>query len=1158
MEASFMRVLQKQWGIVLLLSVLLLILGMQQCMAENGQISGLVWLEKNVDGVIGSGETGVAGAKITLEKRDESGKAQVAVNDTSSKAGDFVFSSLAEGEYRLRVETDASYRFTYHGGDSVMLPAQGNVSYSPWITLQSGEKKVLNVGVTKSNCSVSLIAFEDSNANGGRMQSEPVVRGVQVEIIYDYQGETYSVATAMTDRQGEAAIRQLSPAVYRVRVALPEHYAVGPLGQKINSFYNCILPSGDDGSMGVSDYFTLEAKDSVSMGIGMVRTGELTGKAWFDENYNGKWDQDEPGLTEAAITLYSPSMGFSRSTQADSRGIYAFQGLQPGEYQLEFTLPEGMIFTYPGVSLLSSTSSTASMSVNVQVDVTTDLGAVGAMPAAGLTLSLYADENQNGVWDEGEAPLPGAEVAALQDGKKVENAVTDENGAAVLNALRGGETELEVSLPEGWLFSPSADALFAVSGAQSAAHAAVTLDGTQPSALHEAAVIPAASISGKLFESADNSGLFQENSALLSGYTVQAVDALGAVAAQAVTDERGAYFLYPLLPGDYTVQFLLDEAYVASPFGQDNHIQSQTPEYGETEVLSLAVGQQITQVNGGVFRAGVIDGYVLIDESYAADGAGIPNVMVMLLREDGEDVPDYSYGMTDETGYYFVKGVLPGEYSLAYRLPDNGLLTDPASGRTYRGEAFTIESGSQVHMPALYGIVTSTLSGMILHDDTDTAFSALLTLTGIDVGKVVEIRTQPDGSFAFPNLMPGTYSLSVTLPDGLIFGRLEGSLFEASMHGQAAVEIALAMGESIADLNILAVQPVSLSGVMYYDDNLSGVQDEEEYGAEGRALALCKDGEEIDSVFTNDSGSFYFGNLLPDIYELRVTLDENEELVDMPDAVHDGTEWTLDIDLTQDTPLVLPVMRYASVSGQVWSMDGTANGVDGIDVSLLDSQGQTLQTVQTDAQGDFTFGGLNPGEYKLSVDLPEGYLFARAQDTKNRESYIQSQTDGSLLSLSFGVPMGDDLSGIDVGIGTMGGIGDRAWLDENGNGMQDTDEPGMPGIVIEVYQYGELIASTTTDEYGRYSLTNLYPGEYEMRVTMHKELKATLHQTDFPLVASVLPESDELTVSVSGITVPSGKSNLHCDVGFQLRKKGVYPEAMDLIPAKDWRPYSER
>ena len=286
-------------------------------------------------------------------------------------------------------------------------------------------------------------------------------------------------------------------------------------------------------------------------------------------------------------------------------------------------------------------------------------------------------------------------------------------------------------------------------------------------------------------------------------------------------------------------------------------------------------------------------------------------------------------------------------------------------------------------------------------------------------------------------------------------------------------------------------------------------------------------------------------------------MDENEDLEDMPDALRGEDEVVLPISIDRDMSLVLPVIRYASVSGQVWSL-GSGEGVSGVTVSLLDGQGAALAETAADSNGDFVFNRLMPGTYLLSADLPEGYLFARAQDTSGRESFVQSQVDGSVAAVPFNVPMGDDLSGLDIGVGTMGRIGDRAWLDENGNGMQDMDEPSMPGIVIELYQYGEFVAGTVTDEYGRYSLSGLYPGEYEMRVTMHKELKATVHQTEFPLVGSIMPESDETTVTVPGVIVPSGNANLHCDLGFVLRKKGVYPAAMDAIPVKDWRPYSDR
>ena len=1158
-----MRVFQKNVCVALFLSLLLLMLGAVGALADSGQVSGTVWLDKTVDGRMDGSEAGVANVAITLEKRSENGRIQMVGSTSTAKTGAFAFPSLSAGEYRLRFEAADAYHFTFHGQDSAALPAMGSMSYTPWFSLEDGGSKSMNAGLTKSSCSVSLVAFEDVNANGGRMQSEPLVRGVQAELIYEYEGETYLVAFASTDRQGQALFRGLSPAVYRLRATLPEHYAVGPLGQKINSFYNCVLPTED--GVGLSDPFTLEAKESVAMGIGLVRTGSLTGSLWYDANFNGRWDKDEGALTDAGITLYSPLLNITRTAQADEKGAYSFTGLQPGDYQLEFTLPEGLIFTYPGASLLSETASRASVTVSIQVDVTTELGPVGAMPAAGLTLTLYQDMNLNGVRDADEAPLADAKVIAEQGGKKVETALTDENGQAALNALRAGDTVVRVLLPEGWLFSSDAEGLFAVEGAQTEAQAAVTLDGEAESdAQLTAAVVPAASIAGMLFEDADNSGLYQENSVPLPGYTVQAVTAGGEAAAEAVTGENGEYLLFPLLPGDYTVRFLLDEAYVASPFAADqaedaNHIAAQTPAFGETDALTLTPGQQAVSINGSVFRAGVVEGWVLVDEAYADKDTGLNGVSAFLVGEDGSLVSDFAYGMSDSTGYYYIKGVLPGTYSLLYAMPGNGVFTSVAKGeRHYMSETFTTESGSQIQMPQLRGIYTSTLAGVIQRaSEEEGAFSALLTLTGHTVSQVVEIHTQPDGSFSFSDLLPDTYTLTVTLPEGMVFGPLEGSLFPAAMSAKASAEITISMGESRTDLNVLAARPVSLFGVMYYDDDLSGVQDEEEYGAEGRSLALWANGEEVVSAVSAESGSYYLGKVIPGEYQLRVSLDENEDMVSFPEAERDGADWVLDVSLNQDTPLVLPVIRYASVSGQVWSLDGTLNGVEGIAVSLLTAQGEALATAETDAQGAFAFTGLNPGTYALSAVLPEGYLFARAQDTGERDSFVKSQQDGTLTAQPFDVPMGDDLSGMDIGIGTMGRIGDRAWLDENGNGMQDTDEPGMPGIVIELYQHGSLIASATTDEYGRYSLSDLYPGEYEARVTMHKELKATVHQTDFPLVGSILPQENETTV-IASVTVPSGGANLHCDMGFQLRKKGVYPDAMNDIPVKDWRPYSER
>ena len=69
---------------------------------------------------------------------------------------------------------------------------------------------------------------------------------------------------------------------------------------------------------------------------------------------------------------------------------------------------------------------------------------------------------------------------------------------------------------------------------------------------------------------------------------------------------------------------------------------------------------------------------------------------------------------------------------------------------------------------------------------------------------------------------------------------------------------------------------------------------------------------------------------------------------------------------------------------------------------------------------------------------------------------------------------------------------------------------------------------------------------------MPPELAATTYQTEFPLIGSVLPESDALTVDATDVIVPSGTRNLAVDIGLMLREDGVYPAVMDTIPTTDW------
>jgi hypothetical protein len=154
--------------------------------------------------------------------------------------------------------------------------------------------------------------------------------------------------------------------------------------------------------------------------------------------------------------------------------------------------------------------------------------------------------------------------------------------------------------------------------------------------------------------------------------------------------------------------------------------------------------------------------------------------------------------------------------------------------------------------------------------------------------------------------------------------------------------------------------------------------------------------------------------------------------------------------------------------------------------------------------------------------------------------------------------MGEHRQNQDIGIGAMGKLGDFAWLDSDSDGMQDAGEPGIPGIEIVLYQYGQIAAQTLTDAYGRYLVADLYPGTYSIQVTMPDELKPTKQQAVFPLVASILRSGDGPTAYSEDVLVPSGGRNLNCDLGFVLKREGVFPLSLLELPQKDWTQVNQQ
>jgi len=156
-----------------------------------------------------------------------------------------------------------------------------------------------------------------------------------------------------------------------------------------------------------------------------------------------------------------------------------------------------------------------------------------------------------------------------------------------------------------------------------------------------------------------------------------------------------------------------------------------------------------------------------------------------------------------------------------------------------------------------------------------------------------------------------------------------------------------------------------------------------------------------------------------------------------------------------------------SISGSVTDSDG--NPIEGVVVNLLDADGFVVDTTTTDADGNYNFDNVTPGDYFVQEIQPDGY--DNVSDAGSPDGNDTPNTDTT-----------DDLIPVTVGPGEADGnndfVEDAQAGSISGNVSDDAGTP-LEGVVINLVDAdGVTIATTTTDAAGNYSFDNVAPGEY--------------------------------------------------------------------------------
>lgn len=1143
--------------------------------AAGGEVSGCAYVDANENLVHDESEQLITGVPVRLELRDGGAWTEAARTETDLY-GKYAFTGLSAGEYRVICTLSGQELYAVSVGTSMASEAGAVVGDA--VTLEEG-KSVSggDVGLAPS-ARLALTVFQDSNGDGKRGDYDRGVPGIEVTLL---EGETPLDSTS-TDSDGKAALYARAGR-YTVRVTLPAGYGIS---------------DGSVQSRTVDLDVSFATGEEEALTLAVAPVGALGGRVFEDMDNDGIMGDGDPGAAGVTVRIEGNRTGTVREITTDETGEYLFDFLPDDMYTISATLPEGMLYarySQTGGDLRSIfTGSNITREFPVRDAARVMDKNIGVVENGVISGVAFLDLNCNGRLDEGEPGYAGVTVEALRGSGSESQGKTEtgEDGAFRLEGLRGGDYQLRAILPDdGSIFSVTAEGAasevnrfeqrstrreFTIGG--------LTLgSGGETTALVGVARI--ASVSGVVFEDAGYDGVLGEEDKRLSGIRVYAVDASGQSVADATTNSRGEYTLTGLMPGVYTVEVQRNAGYGFTRLrpAEDggSHVTALVGEMGVTAEMDIAMGEALTGVNAGMLPASTVSGVFFHDVNDNGlrdeNEIGMLGAEVRLVSEDGEiDLTQ----TPAEDGTYFFDGVMPGRYTLHYLLGEHREMAKVVEGgntvahdgpdtvygpfEVVMGEALTLPVAGAVTLGNFSGAVFEDLNANGQWDEGEKALAgAAVTLTpdrtGIEAAQAV---TGADGAFDLEGLRPAGYTLTVALPEGYIFScPLEGLAFGTL--GEQSLVCAWQTLTDRTDKAIGAVKPGSISGVIWLDENEDGTRGEGELLMSGVSLELVDErgGAVVKRTASTDQG-FRFDNVRPGTYTVRLTLpDQSSPAADSASTfVANGLKMTqsgVSVAAGEDVDgLTTGLVSATSVAGRLYlDENGARTPLAGVTVSLYKGgELSPLMTVLTDDSGRYRFDGLWPADYYLEAGLPSGTIFVRPDDPnyESGASAVTASGEGAGTSELFYLHMAQHRLDMDVIYIKPARVGDLAWLDENGNGLVDEGEPGIPGITVQLLQDGEAVYETVTDAYGYYLFTDVYPGAYTLVAKAYPELTPTSQVESLRIISSCLVGGDGNEAHSDPFEVESGSLNVNYDLGYLLREGESLPSAITAPPTRDW------
>ncbi len=1174
----------------------------------SASLGDYVWYDANQNGVQDAGENGVAGVKVNLINP---ATGEVIVSAVTDSKGFYLFTNLNPGNYAVEFVLPEGYEFTpqNHGNDDFAdSDADTETGLTAQVTLTAGEHNpTLDAGIFSQFASLGDYVWYDTNQNGVQDAGESGVSGVTVKLVNQVTGEI--IKTAVTDSKGFYQFTDLNPGDYAVQFILPDGYEFTSQNQGNND------SSDSDADMvtGRTAQVTLTAGEhNPTLDAGIFTMSAILGDyVWYDANQNGVQDADEKGAAGVKVNLINPATGeVIVSAVTDSKGFYLFTNLNPGNYAVEFVLPEDYEFTSQNHGNDDSSDSDADTETGRTAQVTLTAGEHNPTLDAGIfTMSaslgdyVWYDSNQNGVQDADEKGVAGVKVNLINPatGEVIVSAVTDSKGFYLFTNLNPGNYAVEFVLPEDYEFTSqnhgNDDSSDSDADTGTGRTAQVTLTAGEHNPTLDAGIFTmSASLGDYVWYDANQNGVQDAGEKGAAGVKVNLINpATGEVIVSAVTDSKGFYLFTNLNPGNYAVEFVLPEGYefTSQNHGNDDSSDSDADTVtGRTSQVTLTAGEHNPTLDAGIFVPyASLGDYIWLDANHNgiqdADEKGVAGVTVRLINPATGVI--IATALTNVNGFYQFTGLVPGDYAVEFVLPEGYEFTlqnhgnddssdsdaDTVTGRTAQvtlkaGEHNpTIDAGIFVPYASLGDYIWLDANHNGIQDaDEKGAAGVTVRLINPATGEIiVTTLTNVNGFYQFTGLNPGNYAVEFVLPEDYDFtsqnhGNDDSSDSDADTETGRTGQVTLTAGEHnpTLDAGIFTMSAI-LGDYVWYDANQNGVQDADEKGVAGVTVKLVNpaNGEILDTEVTNVSGFYQFTGLNPGNYAVEFVLPEGYEFTPQNHGNDDFADSDADTETGRTGQVTLAAgehnptidagifVPYASIGDYVWLdanhngiQDADENGISGITVNLINqATGEIIATTQTDANGYYLFDKLNKGEYQVAFELPSGYVFTYSYygTDNNLDSNADPYTG---LTEIIRLEAGEHNRTVDAGVYEYNTliIGDFVWLDMN-NDQQPTTGEGIPNITLILLDgSGNIIATTVTDENGYYSFTGLIPGDYQIKVDTTTLPEGIIQYFDPD------GESDNTTYITELIS-----DRLDADFGYQYENKSVFPDLTNTVKA---------